>query len=83
MYVDEIGPDIVDGIHLAQDTCQWQAAVNTAINLQIPEKAGNLLTSLSTTSFSRSNAFNEVTYWQPCVGQPCYRQESNSFTYDS
>lgn len=62
MYVEEMGPDIVEGIHLAQDTCQWQPAANIAINLQIPEKAGDLLTSLSTTSFSRSNAFNEVTY---------------------
>lgn len=31
-YVEEMGTEIVDGIHLAQDTNQFQVAVNMAIN---------------------------------------------------
>jgi hypothetical protein len=34
----------VDWIHLVQDGVQWQALVNTVMNLQSP-KAGNSLTS--------------------------------------
>jgi hypothetical protein len=32
-------------IQLAQDRVQWQGLVNTAINLEVPQMAGNLLTS--------------------------------------
>ena len=32
-YVEEMGPEIVDGIQLAQDTYQWHTAVNMAINI--------------------------------------------------
>jgi hypothetical protein len=28
----------VDEIHLTQDMAQWQALVNTVLNLQIPQK---------------------------------------------
>ena len=57
-----MGPEIVDDIHLAQDTYQWQTAVNMAINFQTPEKAVDLLTRSSTIRFSRRNAFHKVTY---------------------
>jgi hypothetical protein len=32
----EIGWELVDWIHLAQDRDQWRAIVNTAMNLQVP-----------------------------------------------
>jgi hypothetical protein len=35
----------VDWIHLAQDKEQWKAVVNTIINLRVPYKVGNFLTS--------------------------------------
>jgi hypothetical protein len=41
----EIAWEGVDWIHMAQDTDQWRALVNTVINLGVPQKAGKLLTS--------------------------------------
>jgi hypothetical protein len=35
-YLREIGWEGVDWIHLAQDTDQWRALVNTAMNFQVP-----------------------------------------------
>jgi hypothetical protein len=35
----------VDWIHLAQDRDQWRAVVKTVMNVRIPQKAGNVLTS--------------------------------------
>jgi hypothetical protein len=34
----------VDWINLAQDTDRWRALVNTALNLRVSQKAGNLKT---------------------------------------
>jgi hypothetical protein len=45
MDVREIGWESVDWINLAQDRDQWRAVVNTAMNLRVPMKKGNLLTS--------------------------------------
>jgi hypothetical protein len=39
------GGEVVDCIHLTQDRVQWWAVVNTVMNLRIPQKAGNVLTS--------------------------------------
>jgi hypothetical protein len=36
MDVKEIGWEVVDWMHLAQDSDQWRAAMNTAINLRGP-----------------------------------------------
>jgi hypothetical protein len=44
-----------DEKHLAQERDQWQAAVNTVMNLWVPLKAGNFLT-----SFSRRTLLKEV-----------------------
>jgi len=41
-------------IHVAQDRGQWRDFVNTVTNLWVPQKAGNLLTSWATISFSTS-----------------------------
>jgi hypothetical protein len=41
----EIGWEVVDWIHLAQDMDQWRGVVNTVMNFQVPQKVGNFLTS--------------------------------------
>jgi hypothetical protein len=45
MDLTEIGWEGVKWIHLAQDRDVWQAVVSTAVNLRLPQKAGNFLTS--------------------------------------
>jgi hypothetical protein len=35
-YLGKIGWEFVGWIHLAQDGYQWEALVNTVINLQVP-----------------------------------------------
>jgi hypothetical protein len=39
-----IGCEDVCEIHLAQGGVQWRAVMNTVMNLQVPQKAENLLT---------------------------------------
>jgi hypothetical protein len=46
MGLRERGLDGVDWIHLAQDSDRWRAVVNTVMNLRVPGKAGNFLTTL-------------------------------------
>jgi Lhr-like helicase len=36
MHLREIGWEVVDGIHLAQDRDQWLTVVNTVMNLLVP-----------------------------------------------
>jgi hypothetical protein len=36
MILREVGWEVVDWIHLAQDRDQWQALVNMIINLWVP-----------------------------------------------
>jgi hypothetical protein len=45
MDLKEVGWEGVDWIHLAQDTDQWRAVVNTVTNLRVPQNSGNFLTS--------------------------------------
>jgi hypothetical protein len=45
MDLRETGLRRVDWIHLAHDRDRWRALVNTEMNLRVPEKAGNVLTS--------------------------------------
>jgi hypothetical protein len=45
MDLRKIGSLDVDWIHLAQDRDQWWVVVNRVINLGVPLKAANLLTS--------------------------------------
>jgi hypothetical protein len=50
----------MDWIQLAQDSDQWQAFVNTAMNFQVPQRVGNFLISLKHISFSRGVLFYEA-----------------------
>jgi hypothetical protein len=45
MNVREIVWFVVNWIHLAQEREQWRGLVNTVMNLRVPQKAGNFLTS--------------------------------------
>jgi hypothetical protein len=49
----EIVFESVGWIRLAQDRNQWRDVVNTVMNLPVPQKAGNLVTSRATIGFSR------------------------------
>ena len=43
--LQEIGREGVDGIGLAQDRDKWRDLVKAAINVWVPQSAGNVLTS--------------------------------------
>jgi hypothetical protein len=45
MDLRKIGWEGVDRMYLAQDTDQWQALVNSVMNLWVPQKVDNFLTS--------------------------------------
>jgi hypothetical protein len=53
MDLMEIGWEDVGWMHLCQDRDQWRVLVNMVMNLQVPHKAENFLTSWPTVSFSR------------------------------
>jgi hypothetical protein len=60
MELTEIWRDSVHWIHLALDSDQWRALVSTLIDLRVPKKAGNFLTSSATISFSISLLHEEI-----------------------
>jgi hypothetical protein len=43
MDLREIGWGGMDWTHLAEDTDQWRAPVNTIMNLRVPRNAGKFL----------------------------------------
>jgi hypothetical protein len=45
MDLREIGSEIVDWIRQAQERDQWRPLINTVMNLWVPQKTGNFLTS--------------------------------------
>jgi hypothetical protein len=45
MYLTETGWEDVDCILLPQDREQWRGLVKTVMNLLVPQKVGNVLTS--------------------------------------
>jgi hypothetical protein len=56
----------MDWIDLAQDTDQWRALLNTAMNLWVPYIAGKFLTSYTTGDFSRGAQLHEVSLVNAC-----------------
>jgi hypothetical protein len=52
----------VDWIRLAQDRAQWQDCMKTVMEIQIPLKVDNFMTSLAVASFSESILLHDVRY---------------------
>jgi hypothetical protein len=44
MHIQEVGCKAWNGIYLTEDTDRWLALVNAAMNLHLPQTAGNFLT---------------------------------------
>lgn len=53
MGLGEVGCGVIDWIDLAQDMEEWQALVNTVMNLWVPQSAVKLLSRCTTPGFSR------------------------------
>lgn len=50
----------MDWLHLAQGRSRWQVLVKTIKTLQIPQNAGNILTSRGTVAFSKAILLHRV-----------------------
>jgi hypothetical protein len=55
-----VGCGGIDWIELATDRDRWQALVNVVMNLQVPQNAGNFLTSCKPVNFSRRTLLHGV-----------------------
>jgi hypothetical protein len=49
----------MDWIDVAEDRDQWRALVNTVMNLRVPLRAGNSLSSYTIDSFSKRTQIHE------------------------
>jgi hypothetical protein len=60
MDLGETGLGGMDWIDLAEDRDQWRAFVNTAMNFQVPQNIGKLLSSCRKSNLSRSSQLHGV-----------------------
>jgi hypothetical protein len=60
MDLGEVGWGDVDWIGLTQDRDKWRALINSVLNLQVPQNAGNLLTGYTTNCLSSSAQLHRV-----------------------
>jgi hypothetical protein len=58
--LQEVGCGCGDWIGLAQNRDMWRALVSSVMNLRVPKKAGNFLTSCRPVSFSRRTLLQGV-----------------------
>jgi len=64
-WEDNIRMDLREGVvwmHMSQYSDHWRAVVNTGMNLRVPQKADNFLTSRVTVDFSRRILVHGVSY---------------------
>jgi len=45
MDLQEVGREVMDWIELSQDRDRWRTLVNSVMNIQVPQNAGNFSTS--------------------------------------